>query len=114
MMWASRQSAFWPRLVAVSLIGLGAASCSSDSGRLSNIFGSNNASREETTGSIPQGQSPGRVESRPLPHLGASQGLSGGGQGMASYQPGNGEVTGTIPAAPPPPAWTWEGGTPVT
>jgi murein DD-endopeptidase MepM/ murein hydrolase activator NlpD len=114
MMWASRRSAFWPRLVAVSLIGLGAASCSSDSGRFSNIFGSNNASREETTGSIPQNQSQSRVESRPLPHLGASQGLSGGGQGMASYQPGNGEVTGTIPAAPAPPAWTWEGGTPVT
>jgi murein DD-endopeptidase MepM/ murein hydrolase activator NlpD len=114
MMWASRRSAFWPRLVAVSLIGLGAASCSSDSGRFSSIFGSNSSSREEITGSIPQNQSQSRVESRPLPHLGASQGLSGGGQGMASYQPGNSEVTGTIPAAPPPPAWTWEGGTPVT
>jgi murein DD-endopeptidase MepM/ murein hydrolase activator NlpD len=101
-------------MVAVSLIGLGAASCSSDSGRFSNIFGSNSSSRDETTGSIPQNQSQSRVESRPLPHLGAAQGLSGGGQGMGSYQPGNSEVTGTIPAAPPPPAWTWEGGTPVT
>ena len=32
---------------------------------------------------------------------------------MASYQP-NSEVTGSLPAAPPPPVWTWEGGTPIT
>jgi murein DD-endopeptidase MepM/ murein hydrolase activator NlpD len=41
------------------------------------------------------------------------QGSSGGGQGMASYQP-NSEVTGSLPAAPPSPVWTWEGGTPIT
>ena len=108
-MCASRRSAFWPRVVAISLIGLGAAACS-DSGRFS--FGSDNSSRE-TTGSISQAPS-GRVESRPLPHLAGAepQGSSGGGQGMASYQPG--EVTGSVRAAPPPPAWTWEGGTPIT
>jgi murein DD-endopeptidase MepM/ murein hydrolase activator NlpD len=33
---------------------------------------------------------------------------------MGSYQPGNGDVTGSLPAAPPRPAWTWEGGTPIT
>ncbi len=114
-MCASRRSAIWPRIVAVSLIGLGAASCSSDSSRFSNIFGSNSSSRNDTTGSIPQSQPAGHVDSRPLPHLAGAepQGSSGGGQGMASYQP-NSEVTGSLPAAPPPPVWTWEGGTPIT
>jgi murein DD-endopeptidase MepM/ murein hydrolase activator NlpD len=112
-MWTSRRSALWPRIVAVSLIGLGVANCSSDSGRL---FGSNNSSRNDTTGSIPQSTPAGHVESRPLPHLAGAepQGSSGGGQGMASYQPGSTEVTGSVPAAPPPPVWTWEGGTPIT
>jgi murein DD-endopeptidase MepM/ murein hydrolase activator NlpD len=82
---------------------------------MSNIFGSNSASRNDTTGSIPQSTPAGHVDSRPLPHLAGAepQGSSGGGQGMASYQP-NTEVTGSLPAAPPPPAWTWEGGTPIT
>jgi murein DD-endopeptidase MepM/ murein hydrolase activator NlpD len=115
-MWASRRSAFWPRIVAVSLIGLGVANCSGDSGRLPNMFGSNSSSRNDTTGSIPQSTPAGHVDSRPLPHLAGAepQGSSGGGQGMASYQPGNNEITGSLPAAPPPPVWTWEGGTPIT
>jgi murein DD-endopeptidase MepM/ murein hydrolase activator NlpD len=115
-MCASRRSALWPRIVAVSLIGLGVANCSSDSGRLSDIFGSNSSSRNDTTGSIPQSTPTGHVDSRPLPHLAGAepQGSSGGGQGMASYQPGNAEITGSVPAAPPPPVWTWEGGTPIT
>jgi murein DD-endopeptidase MepM/ murein hydrolase activator NlpD len=33
---------------------------------------------------------------------------------MGSYPPGNGDVTGSLPAAPPPPRWTWEGGTAIT
>src|SRR5580700_1191814 len=116
MMCASRRSALWPRIVAVSLIGLGVANCSSDSGRLSNIFGSNSAPRNDTTGSIPQSTPAGHVDSRPLPHLAGAepQGSSGGGQGMASYEPHSTEITGSVPAAPPPPAWTWEGGTPIT
>jgi murein DD-endopeptidase MepM/ murein hydrolase activator NlpD len=99
-------------VVAISLIGFGAASCSSDSGRFGDVFGSNTSSRGDTTGSIPQASS-GHVESRPLPHLAGAepQGSSGGGQGMASYQPN--DVTGSVPAAPPPPTWTWEGGTPI-
>ncbi len=65
----------------------------------------------DTTGSIPQN----RVDSRPLPHIASNDGMSGGGRGMGSYQPANGDVTGSLPPpAPPPPAWTWEGGTPVT
>lgn len=99
-------------MVAISLIGFGAASCSSDSGRFGDGFSSNNPPRGETTGSIPRASS-GHVESQPLPHLAGAepQGSSGGGQGMASYQPN--DVTGSVPAAPPPPTWTWEGGTPI-
>ncbi len=114
-MCALRRSAVGLQLVVIALIGLGAASCSSDSGRLSDIFGSDNASRNEVTGSIPQGTN--RVESRPMPHLAsnAGEGTSGGGRGMGSYQPGNSEITGSLPpAAPPPPVWTWEGGKPIT
>ena len=33
---------------------------------------------------------------------------------MGSYQPGSSDVTGSLPPAPPPPSFTWEGGTPIT
>jgi murein DD-endopeptidase MepM/ murein hydrolase activator NlpD len=114
-MCASRRLAVGPELVVIALIGLGVASCSSDSGRFQDIFGTESASRNDTTGSIPQGGN--HVDSRPLPHLAANagEGTSGGGRGMGSYQPGNSDVTGSLPpAAPPPPAWTWEGGTAIT
>jgi murein DD-endopeptidase MepM/ murein hydrolase activator NlpD len=113
-MCALRRSALGPRVVVIALIGLGTASCSSDSGRLSDIFGSDSNSSREATGSIPYGGD-GRVESRPMPHLASNgEGISGGGRGMGSYQPGNGEVTGSLtPASPPPPTWTWEGGKPI-
>jgi murein DD-endopeptidase MepM/ murein hydrolase activator NlpD len=112
-MSASRSVALWPRLVAISLIGLGAASCSSDSGRFTDIFGSNSSSRNDTASSIPQSAPPSHVESQPLPQLSSiDPGTSGGGRGMGSYEPGSREVTGSIsPAAPP--AWTWAGGTPI-
>jgi murein DD-endopeptidase MepM/ murein hydrolase activator NlpD len=118
-MCASPRSAIWPQLVAISLIGLGAASCSADSGRFGEGFGSSAppASRSDVTGSIPQTAPASHVASQPMPQLAtAADGSSGGGRGMGSYQPGT-EVTGSIaaaPAAPPPPAWTWEGGTPIT
>jgi len=115
-MSASPRSALWPQLVAISLIGLAAASCSADSGRFNESIGSSSppASRSDVTGSI-QTAPASRLVSQPLPHLaGADEsGTSGGGHGMGSYQPAGGEVTGSIPAPPPPPAWTWEGGTPV-
>ena len=38
--------------------------------------------------------------------------MSGGGRGMGSYEP-SGETTGSVPPTPPPPTWTWEGGTPI-
>jgi murein DD-endopeptidase MepM/ murein hydrolase activator NlpD len=90
-------------------MGLGAAGCT-DSSRFAEF--DSERPRGEVTGSVPQ---PGnRVESRALPRLG--DGVSGGGRGMGSYQPGNGDVTGALPpsAPPPPPRFTWEGGTPIT
>src|ERR1700735_264910 len=107
----TRQWAIWPRLVAVSLIGWGAASCSSDSGRFGD-WQSNASARNDTTGSIPQQSHPlAHAESQPLPRLtSADPGMSGGGRGMGSYEP-NSEMTGSI--APPPPAYSWEGGTPI-
>jgi murein DD-endopeptidase MepM/ murein hydrolase activator NlpD len=115
-MSASPRSAIWPQLVAISLIGLGAAGCSADSGRFGEGFGSSTppSSHSDVTGSI-QTAPASHVVSQPLPHLAsADDGTSGGGHGMGSYQPGGAEVTGSIPAAPPPPTWTWEGGTPIT
>jgi murein DD-endopeptidase MepM/ murein hydrolase activator NlpD len=114
-MYASRRSGFGPQLAAIALIGFGTASCSSDSGRFDNPFGADNSSRGEVTGSISKGAN--SVESRPLPHLAgnANQGTSGGGRGMGSYQPSTADVTGSLPpAVPPPPVWSWEGGTPIT
>jgi len=113
-MGALRRSAIGPQVVAVALIGLSVAGCSSDSGRFSS-FGSDNSSRSETTGSIPQGAAASRVQSQPLPRLaGNGDGMSGGGRGMGSYQPGHGEITGSLPPADPRPTFTWEGGTPMT
>jgi len=111
-MWALRRTVPWPQLVAVSLIALGAASCS-DSARFEDTFGSGGGSRGETTGSISQRTSANHVDSQPLPRLASDDagGTSGGGRGMGSYQPG--DVTGTLRTAPPPPTWTWEGGTPI-
>ena len=110
-MCASRRSAVWPQVLAVALMGLGAAGCT-DSSRFADF--DSDRPRGEVTGSVPQ---PGnRVESRALPRLG--DGVSGGGRGMGSYQPGNGDVTGALPPSapppPPPPRFTWEGGTPIT
>ena len=108
-MCASRRSAVWPQVLAVALMGLGAAGCT-DSSRFAEF--DSERPRGEVTDSVPQ---PGnRVESRALPRLG--DGVSGGGRGMGSYQPGNGDVTGALPpsAPPPPPRFTWEGGTPIT
>jgi murein DD-endopeptidase MepM/ murein hydrolase activator NlpD len=115
-MSASRRSANWPLLVAISLIGVAAAGCSADSGRFNEGFGSGKSQSGETTGSI-QSQPANHIESRPLPRLGsADDGTSGGGRGMGSYAGSSGEVTGSIatPPPPPPPSWTWEGGTPIT
>ena len=104
-MCASRRSAVWPQVLAVALMGLGAAGCT-DSSRFADF--DSDRPRGEVTGSIPQ--SGNRVDSGALPRIG--DGVSGGGRGMGTYQPGNGDVTGSLP--PPPPRFTWEGGTPIT
>ncbi len=109
-MCASRGLAIWPQVVAIALMGLGMAACA-DSGRFSDSSSSDSSvPRGDVTGSI--SQSPSHVDSKPMPHL-ASDGTSGGGRGMGSYRPGSADVTGSLPAAPPPPTWTWEGGTPI-
>src|ERR1700730_14203659 len=102
-MCVSRWPANWRQLVALSLIGIGVASCSADSGRFNEGFGSSNppAARNDVTGSTAPAN---RIESRPLPHIaGADDGTSGGGHGMGSYpgsypgsssHPASSEVTG--------------------
>src|SRR5581483_11413999 len=113
--------AFGPQLVVIALMGVGAAGCSDSSRFDSNPFAAENtgSSRSEVTGSIPKSST--GVESKPLPHLAGNggEGMSGGGRGMGSYQPSvpaPSEVTGSLPSAapPPPPSWSWEGGTPIT
>ncbi len=108
-MGASR-SAVWPQVVAIALMGMGVAGCS-DSARFSD-FDFDRQSHGDATGSVPQTSN--HVDSRALPHLAgnAGDGTSGGGRGMGSFQPGNGDVTGSL--SPPPPTFTWEGGTPIT
>jgi murein DD-endopeptidase MepM/ murein hydrolase activator NlpD len=121
-MSASLRWAIWPQVVAISLIGLGAASCT-DSQRFSSFMGSDSAARSDD-GSIPQGApAPGadsdRIDGKPMPPVATAdgEGAQGGGRGMASHAPGASEVTGSVrsvaPSQPPPPAWTWEGGTPI-
>ncbi len=122
-MCAARRQGPWPQVVAISLIGIAVAGCSADSGRFNEGFGPPSSSysrgqaysRGDVTGSIPQAPPApaSRIDSRPLPNLAsADNGASGGGRGMGSYQPA-GDVTGSV-APPPPPSWTWDGGTAVT
>lgn len=116
-------------------VGLVAANCSSDAVRLNdNPF----ANRAETTGSTPPGQfgsagqmgtspsGPSQINSQPLPPpVGRSpgtygNGMSGGGNGMGSFQPAASnapEITGAVPRlrseAKHGRTWDWEGGTPI-
>jgi murein DD-endopeptidase MepM/ murein hydrolase activator NlpD len=128
----------WPRAAALTLITIGVAGCSAESGR----FNDNPNARVETTSSIPAAHPApaGQVQSQPLPPVNAqaapppmaarpdtvaaNQGMAGGGRGMASYTPNTpggapmpaAEVTGSVAALRPAPTghWSWEGGTPVT
>src|SRR5262249_37345393 len=124
------RSRLWPRAVALALIAVGAAACSSETTRFNdNPFASRNP---DATGSIPQTQgAPGsRVESAPLPAQpgvpAAGAGIAGGGRGMASYTPSAAgpsqahpsaaaaDITGTTAKPVPSGSWTWDGGKPVT
>jgi murein DD-endopeptidase MepM/ murein hydrolase activator NlpD len=118
-----------PRVVALVLIAVGAASCS-DSQRFdspySNPFSSNRNAQPETTGSISSRPAPSsRVVAQPLPAPSrpatvASTGVAAGGHGLGAYRPvgANTEVTGSVTERREPQAvaghWTWNGGTPVT
>ena len=97
-MCASRRSAVWPQMVAISLIGLGVASCSGNSGRFRTFSAPTALSRSEVTGSIPQSarSASKAIRCRIWPAM-PGTGLSGGGRGMGSYQPGNSDVTGSLP-----------------
>ena len=93
-----------PRVLALAVIAAGAAACSSESVR----FNSNPYASQEATGSIQQRAPAGRVQTSSLPPPSGSQpatmpssGVSGGGQGMASYHPGQSPdpvTTGTVQA----------------
>jgi murein DD-endopeptidase MepM/ murein hydrolase activator NlpD len=133
----SRSRRALARAVLLFGVGLGSAGCSTDTTRFGESpFGSPYASRgpasTEVTGSVAQPAPVGTVDAQPLPAPPAAgrpgsvagvsgAGVSGGGRGMASYQPGTAgqDITGAVPrlhaaAKPPAPAWHWEGGTPVT
>jgi murein DD-endopeptidase MepM/ murein hydrolase activator NlpD len=109
-----------PRVLALAVIAIGAAACSSESTRFND---SPYASQQEATGSIQQQRAPmGNVQTSSLPPPPGSQagnqynqyggqpaapppsGVSGGGRGMASYQPGQSSepvMTGSVQAPPP-------------
>lgn len=120
----------WFRLALLATISVAAAGCSTDFERFDKSlprFGEQGASSEVTGSTSPAPQRHSSVQSAPLPppntaamHQPASQpsaaGTSGGSRGMASYRPGQAEVTGSV--APPPAGrshsgWSWEGGTAV-
>jgi murein DD-endopeptidase MepM/ murein hydrolase activator NlpD len=109
-MCASLRWAIWPQVVAISLIGLGAASCS-DTERFSSFMDPAGTARSNDAGSSPQGAPvPGansdRIDVKPMPPVATTAGE------------GNPEITGSVrSAAPPAPAasadWTWQGATPI-
>jgi murein DD-endopeptidase MepM/ murein hydrolase activator NlpD len=130
------------RTIALLTVGFIAANCSSDATRLNENPFASRSSAPESTGSVPPGQAApnGQIESRPLaaPPMagqplpppagrrpGTFGGMSGGGQGMGSFQPsadygrpqaGAPDTTGAVPRlrSEPKSGWNWEGGTPIT
>jgi murein DD-endopeptidase MepM/ murein hydrolase activator NlpD len=123
------------RAIALAAIAVSAAGCSADSNRFTDGPFASRGTPGEVTGSVgsPQAAPIGRVETTRLPPptdpsgtYSADTGVAGGGRGLASFHPAQGqapapEITGTVPAPvvrkPPPPAapqWTWDGGTAVT
>jgi murein DD-endopeptidase MepM/ murein hydrolase activator NlpD len=127
------------RLAVCAALALATAACSSDANRIEQPF--SNPFSSQPSGPVAQqppqqgyGQQYSQVQSQPLPpaqpqpyhqqpapHYQQSsyqQGVSGGGRGVAPYQPQ--EVTGSVPQRPvvaqPQDAkrWDWNGGTPIT
>jgi murein DD-endopeptidase MepM/ murein hydrolase activator NlpD len=100
-----------PSTVLMTLLALSVAGCSSDTTRFESPFSNPFASKSgDVTGSVNSAPQTSRVESAPLPAPGQTaaalppptrpattySGVSGGGKGMASYQPANGDVTGSV------------------
>ncbi len=114
-----------PRVIALTLIALGAASCS-DSQRFDSPYSNPFSSRHggpEATGSISsRPMPPAHVASQPLPPPShpttvASTGAAAGGHGVGAYRPSAGaEVTGSVSEHHSASAghWTWNGGKPIT
>jgi murein DD-endopeptidase MepM/ murein hydrolase activator NlpD len=111
-MRVSPRSAIWPQLVAISLMGLGAAGCA-DSSRFGDLFGptsTSSVSRSDASALGAQSASANRIETAPLPHLASAEdGVSG--RGGYQLEAANGAMRA---ASAPKSNWTWEGGTPIT
>ena len=111
-MRVSPRSAIWPQLVAISLMGLGAAGCA-DSSRFGDWFGPTNTSsvsRSDAPALGSQSASTGRIETAQLPHLASAE---DGMSGHSGYQPA--AANGSMRTASAPQSnWTWEGGKPIT
>ena len=99
-----------PRAFAVAVIAVGAAGCSSETARFNDNPYASRSGQGEVTGSV-QTAPVSRVQTSQLPPPAASRpatvaspaGTSGGGRGMASYQPGQSPdpaVTGTVQQQP--------------
>src|ERR1700736_1442540 len=94
--------AVWPQLVAISLMGLGAAGCSADSARFGDWSGSTNSSMSRSDASAVSSQtaSASHIESKPLPHLaGADDSSASAGRGTGSYQGSYQPASGSTAAA---------------
>src|SRR5690348_16479632 len=97
-MRVSPRTALWPQLVAISLIGLGAAGCA-ENPRFSDLFGSTGS----TSAAIPaQSASPTGIEAKPLPHLASAEdGFAGSGAGGYQSQTANGAAHAGTPHRAP-------------
>ena len=113
-MCALRQSAIWPQLVAISLIGLWVAGCSADSGRFGEGFSSSSTLRRRAATSPVRFRKPRRQATskaaaaapcrRRRWHVGRRP-----RHGLLSAKRRSHRLDRAAP--PPPPSWTWDGGT---
>jgi murein DD-endopeptidase MepM/ murein hydrolase activator NlpD len=123
------------RVVAIALVALGTAGCSSEVTRFDDNPFKNTPPREETgSASTVQSAPAGRIETQPLPQTQSYQalpptsdpyrqsaspapGTSGGSIGMGSYSPAPAppsDITATIRPGAASSHWDWDGGTAIT
>ena len=112
----------WPRVALLGVLAAGVAACSPEASRFGNPSASPYASRKtasaDVTGSVHAAPN-SQISSQPLappPSTGASAGVSGSGQGMASHNPAGApraaaghDVTGSV-ARHTQPGWVRDGG----